>query len=212
LSKIITYMCLPFIYDEALQYPYIALGGVLFAIFYLGVERVLVFKPREVPQLWLDRQTPFLPWTIWVYQSTVPYMLVLYLLAQNTDNLNRLLFAFTTLLITSALFFFFLPTTISRDAYPIPDNIDFLTRLNFEQLRAVDHPVNCVPSMHVSMTLLFTLFFLHEHPGWWPALSIWTLLIIWSTMTTKQHFIIDVMAGAGLGVLVYALFFSGILC
>ncbi len=200
-------MELPLIYHEAYRYWYIVAGGVIFFIFYLTIERILIFRPKKVPELGIDRQIPFWPWTIWIYQATAPFMLLLFLLAQNPTNLNSLIFAYTTLMVGGAFIFFFFPTTVPRDIYPIPTTTDAWTRWNFEKLREVDKPVNCVPSMHVALTLLFTLLFVQEQQHLLPYFSIFGLAIVLSTMTTKQHYFIDVIAGALAGVGVYLLYF-----
>lgn len=200
-------MELPLIYDESWRYGFILLGGLLFSIFYLGVERVLLFPAKEVPQLAIDRAIPFLPWTIWIYQSTVPFMFIIYLLIQNPDTLNRMVYAFCALLLSSAIIFYFFPTTVPRDLYPIPKKTDAWTRWNFEKLREVDKPVNCVPSMHVSMTILFTFLLWQEQQHLLPYFALFGLAIIFSTMTTKQHYAIDVITGAIFGIGSYSIFF-----
>lgn len=200
-------MNLPDLYDPSFKYFYPLAGTLIWTIFYLGVERSLIFTPYKVPQLAIDQFIPFQPWTIWIYQATGPFVLLAYILTTEPSTLNSLLFAFPALVISSAFFFFFFPTTIPRDIYPIPESADRWTKWNFEKLRAVDKPVNCVPSMHVSLTILFAGLFYESKQHYFPYFAAFGLAIIISTTTTKQHYFIDVIAGAIVGILVYALFF-----
>ena len=66
-----------------------------------------------------------------------------------------------------------------------------------------DQSTNCFPSMHVSVAMLTTL---HA----WSSLGAWgllfPLLIALSCISTKQHYLIDLPAGALLGCLAYVVY------
>ncbi len=200
---------LPLIYRRERRLLYLLAGCVLFTVFYLGVSRVLVFEAVEVQQLPIDRLVPFTPWSIWVYLSTFPFLFGLFWVAERPDNLSRLLFGFTALLLTSSAIFWFFPTTIPRTPYAVEATGFSPNALALDFLRLIDKPTNCVPSLHVSASLLFTLFFFNEarYRRYFPMVVLWFLLIVWSTMATKQHYFIDVVAGAGMGLVFYLIFF-----
>ena len=70
-------------------------------------------------------------------------------------------------------------------------------------LYAADTPWNAWPSLHVAHGTLIVLA-LDRH--WWAARRAWAVaawvalgLLVLSTLTTKQHFLFDVLTGAGLG-------------
>jgi membrane-associated phospholipid phosphatase len=66
-----------------------------------------------------------------------------------------------------------------------------------------DAPSNSFPSMHTSVAMLTAMHL-------WPHLGAWTMLfpglIALSCVFTKQHFLIDLPAGAALGWLVFKVF------
>jgi membrane-associated phospholipid phosphatase len=59
----------------------------------------------------------------------------------------------------------------------------------------VDRPVNCVPSLHVANACVCALALQREGSTWHYGAPVWLALIMLSTLTTKQHFVIDVLAG-----------------
>ena len=61
---------------------------------------------------------------------------------------------------------------------------------------SLDGPSNCFPSMHCSVAMLTAL---HLFPHLGTAVFFFPLLIGLSCLFTKQHFLIDVPAGAALG-------------
>ncbi|HTL28968.1 MAG TPA: phosphatase PAP2 family protein [Tepidisphaeraceae bacterium] len=72
----------------------------------------------------------------------------------------------------------------------------------------LDNPLNCLPSLHVSLAVYTVLFVARGISERLRAplttlLSIWSLLIIYSTLATKQHYFADVVAGAILGWLAF---------
>lgn len=64
---------------------------------------------------------------------------------------------------------------------------------------AHDHPDNCFPSLHVSLTVLASLIWAARRPGLTIFLVAWVVLVAPSTLFTKQHVLLDVLAGAVLG-------------
>ncbi len=87
-----------------------------------------------------------------------------------------------------------------------PANIDWAAYPGVAFLKGVDAAGNACPSLHVA-TAVFSAFWLH-----WllPTVGLgrgaqllnacWCIGIAYSTMATKQHVAVDVMAGAALGV------------
>jgi membrane-associated phospholipid phosphatase len=73
--------------------------------------------------------------------------------------------------------------------------------LNF--VRRFDSPSNCFPSMHVSVAML-TAFHAQAQLG--PLVFLFPALIAVSCVYTKQHYLIDLPAGAGLGWMAFCVF------
>ena len=104
------------------------------------------------------------------------------------------LYFVSSLNIIIAFFFLFFPTTYPRPVYPEVANafVAFLMNL----VRTGDTPNNCFPSMHVALTIGATASIRHRGKGFFLFFGTWTLLIILSTLTTKQHYLMDICGGA----------------
>jgi membrane-associated phospholipid phosphatase len=98
----------------------------------------------------------------------------------------------------AAVCFFLCPVIYDRP--PLPTSAHALYRL----IVNMDQPINCIPSLHAGMTVFAMLFahrILAQEPtrvrrtllslGW-----IWTILILYGTLATKQHYFLDLPAGA----------------
>jgi membrane-associated phospholipid phosphatase len=84
-----------------------------------------------------------------------------------------------------------------RDSIDI-NNMHPIFASMFETLWFLDSPYNSWPSLHVSSAGIFTLFAIR----WWKgrpilqwAVGIWWVLMTLSILTTKQHFILDLVTG-----------------
>lgn len=163
--------------------------------------------PQELPFTWVDRAVPFVPETLWLYFSEYVFFTVAYVTARNTRNLNKYVYAFLSLQILSCLIFWVWPTTYPRALFPLPDNIDSVTRYFFLSLRETDTPANCCPSLHVSATFLTAFIFLRDQRRYFPFFITWAVVIALSTMTTKQHYAADVVSGLGFAMIHYWVFF-----
>jgi membrane-associated phospholipid phosphatase len=71
----------------------------------------------------------------------------------------------------------------------------------------MDAPANCLPSLHVSSCFISSLCFWSESRKKAIALSLWSVVVSISTMTTKQHYFIDVWTAALLTAAAYWFFF-----
>ncbi len=147
------------------------------------------------PALWLDAYIPI--WPIW----GVPYLLVFgwwtfgYVWATvclNDENFRN--FSLSGLIIfsiTAATFVLF-PTYVNRPELTGQG-------LDWDLLRFIygnDTIYNALPSMHISTTMWITLHLVRQYPrkGWlfWGIFGIVAL----STLFTRQHYLLDVAAGA----------------
>ncbi|MDR3605815.1 MAG: phosphatase PAP2 family protein [Oligoflexia bacterium] len=184
-------------------------GFLLFSaasVLYLLSNHFPILEPRQLPMWAWDRTIPFLPHTIWIYISEYIYFVLIYCLCRNTVNLNKYLYSFISLQSVSVLIFMLWPTTYPRELYPVPEGLGFWTNLAWTTLRVGDNPGNCCPSLHVSSVLLCGMLFLNEQRRKLPFFLAWGTAIAVSTLTTKQHYIIDVMTGIAMACLFHWIF------
>ncbi len=120
--------------------------------------------------------------------------------------MNRYFYSYLTILFLSFTVFLFYPVTFPRADYPVLGNSISDQALVF--LRTyMDAPANCLPSLHVSSCYISSLCFWPESRKKAIALCLWSTVVAVSTMTTKQHYFVDVWTAAILTAVVYWFFF-----
>jgi hypothetical protein len=182
-----------------------ALGVTLWVwVFFIGYFHVLRHPVHEVTTMpltaidaWIDFEPRALPiyLSLWFYVGIAPGLMW---------SLRELLYygAWTAALCATGLAFFYaLPTTITP--YPV----DTAAYPMFGVLRGIDAAGNACPSMHVAAALFSSLWIARlladvRAPAGLQAMNIvWLALIAWSTIAVRQHVVLDVLAGAALGLL-----------
>ena len=73
----------------------------------------------------------------------------------------------------------------------------------------MDPPYNCFPSLHVAHSFVSALTCLRLHRRLGGVALVAASLVGLSTLFTKQHYVVDVVAGAALAYAAYRLFLSG---
>jgi membrane-associated phospholipid phosphatase len=165
-----------------------------------------LFIPQMLPMTSWDKAIPFLPHTVWIYTSEMFLFFSVYILSKDIVNANKYLYSFLALQIVSVAIFILWPTTYPRELFPLPMTLDPWTTHMFNNLRGIDSPANCLPSLHVSSVYLSSFVYLDEQKKKFPFFFGWATAIALSTLTTKQHYIIDVVAGFGMALLMYLIF------
>ncbi|MDO4796047.1 MAG: phosphatase PAP2 family protein [Brachymonas sp.] len=180
-----------------------AAGTALFmGLFFKAYFHLLHHPARPVfvmPSTALDQAIGFsAPWvlayfSLWLYVS----------LPGALQGSGRALFwhawGFFVLCLAGLLFYYFFPTTFVQPA------VDWSPMPIGRILQTVDQAGNAFPSMHVAAALFAGLWLRRElrrvqAPRCLEVLSAsWCAAIIYSTLATKQHVVLDVMAGAVLG-------------
>ena len=184
---------------------YIA-GALMYAIgyacYYLSNHNTF-FVPRELPFTWIDAHAPFIPASVLIYISEYFYFAFVYILLSEYDNINKYLYSFFFLQVVSCAIFVAFPTIYPRELYPIPvETPDWLASI-WTWLRKQDAATNCLPSLHVSSVYLSAFAFITDKKmkHFW-VFFVWASFIALSTLTTKQHYVMDIITG-----LLFSLFF-----
>jgi membrane-associated phospholipid phosphatase len=173
------------------------------AVLYLTANHIHLFPPQLLPLSWVDQAIPFLPNTVWFYLSEYIFFGCVYALTRDYVNLNKYWYSFVALQLVSVAIFWIWPTTYPRDGFPLTTDLNSWTYYAFSSLRETDTPANCCPSLHVSSVYLSTFIFLDEQKKKFPFFFVWGTLIALSTLTTKQHYLIDVVTGFIMAVIFY---------
>ncbi len=175
--------------------------GKAILIGYLGFSAVYLFagtvhfRPASalVPSP-VDTLIPMVDWTIWIYLSQFVFLFLALWLFDDSRARTHLFYAMLLATVIAAPIFLILPTEIVRE----PPSQDGMTGLLWQGLYLTDPRTNCFPSLHVALAALAAARFVKAGGYWcWLGLS-WAMLLAISTLTTKQHVVIDVLGGAAL--------------
>ena len=163
--------------------------------FYFWCQRHPVGATRQFSTP-LDDRIPFRPGWTWIY-SFLYYPAILYLnwTVTSPAHFTRLATSFFILLAGQMAFFVFFPVETPARWREIGVG-DSLSERFLRFVRRFDAPSNCFPSMHVSVA---TLTAFHASATLGPAVFLFPVLIALSCMYTKQHYLVDLPAGAALG-------------
>jgi len=185
-----------------------AINVTILTPFYLITNHLMSWRGTTVldPTTSLDLAIPFMAWTVVIYLSLFYLFYPLPLLSMPDNKSGRyealiMSQGLIVLFIISNIWFVICPAEVHIRSQAL-ENVDtmhpvFLSM--FEGLWSMDEPYNAWPSLHVSSALLFTLFAIR----WWKgkpvlqwSVGIWWVLMSLSILTTKQHFILDLITGA----------------
>jgi membrane-associated phospholipid phosphatase len=155
-----------------------------------------------LPLTAIDEAIPLLPWTVWIYGSGSKMALLTWLCVPDSKAARRLFFSLTLSAMLCWVFFLAWPTTFPRDLWPLPPG-DTATLVEFRDLREADSPSNCFPSQHVALAWALALCWVDWTRRRWVKVGIvaWAAAVTICTLTTKQHYIVDIPGGmlAGIG-------------
>lgn len=151
----------------------------------------------------LDEQIPFLPWTIAIYDWIYIIIFLPLFTVRDVKLFLAISKGFAFIIFISLTFFLFFPVKIERPEILAPkDFFEWWVYLNYK----IDKPTALFPSMHVSNAIFSGLAVLYWSKKIGVPAFILSILISISTLTVKQHFIADVLAGIFLASLSYYLF------
>jgi membrane-associated phospholipid phosphatase len=184
---------------------HLLLGAILIVggyQFYFWCQRNPLRPAREL-RLPLDDRIPFLPGWVWIYGFFYwPGVLYTSWVLESSREFVYLALSFLGLLAMQMAFFMLIPVstpeswrTINRGRTLSERFLAFVQRL--------DDRSNSFPSMHTSVATL-TALYLQPHLGAWAF--VFPLLIGLSCLFTKQHYLVDLPAGAALGWLAHRVF------
>lgn len=178
-----------------------AVGYVVFCLLYTLTGNLHLRAPVPLAPSPLDVGVPFLAWTVWIYHSQFVFLALTIAVLKREINLSRTLYAMGLASLLAFLIFLIFPTTIPRSV-TLDEGV---TAQAFAALYAMDAATNCLPSLHVALASLAAAGVMAESRRLGALACLWALLITLSTMTTKQHYAVDVVAGLALALICRAL-------
>lgn len=170
--------------------------------FYFWCQRHPLTTPREF-RFTLDERVPFWPRWVWIY-SLLYYPAILYVnwVVDSSRQFVYLAVSFLGLLAMQMACFILFPVETPESWRLINGRRTWSERF-LAVVQGLDARSNSFPSMHTSVAML-TALHLQSHLGIWAYLL--PVLIALSCLFTKQHYAVDLPAGAALGWLAHRVF------
>lgn len=181
--------------------PMVTLFSIIPVYLYIG--HLVQGRILHVPALALDDALPIVPAWSFVYLSLLLAAILPVLVVHQQELVRRTINAFLAIWLFSYVVFLVYPTVTSRpEEYPGEDFAAWGLRVVY----SIDHSYNCFPSLHVAQCFLAALACHRVHRGVGAVALGWAVLVGVSTLYTKQHYVLDAVAGAIMGYVGYAVF------
>ena len=185
----------------------ISVGLVIFQTVLYFLTKIFQTNPHIIGNV-IDTKIPFIkyfiiPYYIWYFMIFfIPY----YLYKKDKNNLIKYIISYSICCLVANIIFSIYPSTVIRPEVKITDFFTLLTWLVY----FIDNPpFNCFPSMHCAVSMLFILSICTSkktNVKFKTTITIISILIMVSTLYTKQHVFIDFISGDIIMSLIYLLF------
>ena len=165
---------------------------------YIWLQHHAYFRTTIVPISAVDRLVPFSSVMVWPYLSIDLQMPVGPFLMYRRADLLRYSGGILLISLVADIIFIFWPTACPRPAGAETTGL-------YGLIVAVDGPSHALPSLHAAFAVysaacgVRAFCELGLHPVWRLALWVWAILILYATLATKQHMLVDIIAGSALG-------------
>jgi membrane-associated phospholipid phosphatase len=183
--------------------PLKAFGTMAFlALFfwaYFFVQRNPLSAPIEMPLTAIDQWVAFTPLAFPVYVSLWVYVCLPPALLSGLRTLRTYCLWIAALCLFCLGIFWLFPSVVP------PSGIDWTQYPALATIKAVDQGGNAFPSLHVASAVFSALWLRRLFRAMAAPLilvrlnDLLCLAILWSTLATRQHVFLDVLAGAMLG-------------
>jgi len=170
---------------------------------YFGIGHAHFARSTELLRTRLDDAIPFWPWTSWFYLPFYAGIFIICMCAFRSRRLyRRALWAVFFVMIVGAACHILIPAEYPRPVLHPP--YDNLSEVFMAWVQRVDRPGNVFPSLHVAQTSMLAFILYRDRPRLGLVAIIMGAILALSTLTTKQHFIADVISGYALAFLARA--------
>ena len=155
-------------------------------------------RPRLNSRLAFDGVVPFVPGLIVVYLSTYVFGLLPFLLISDTRWFMATAAAYAAIALVSSTIHVRYPSQIER--CEIAEDRSFAWWL-ITWFQGLCKPYGNFPSTHVAFcVVVVSTGFALGGPALGGLFLAWAALIAWSTLATRQHYLLDILAGTALGI------------
>lgn len=153
--------------------------------------------------LWtrLDRAMPLVPMAIWPYALYYVLVMMPLFAVRRMRELSEVLSAYLLVTVSAWVVYVLWPV---RMEYPHQVCVGFSCQLVL-RLWAMDMGVNVMPSLHAAHSVLAAAIFWSYRSKVWPLMAAGAAAVSVAAILTRQHYILDIVAGVALALVVWAL-------
>ena len=194
--------------DTILSLPYrlviLALTLLGWLAIYFFVNRLHVEPHRRLDlAMPLDGKIPFVPQLALFYFSTYIFVIQPFIILSDARQFYWMLASFGSITVIASLIHAIVPSKIERNEILVTDG---LSGKLIDLFQKTCKPYGNFPSMHVALSVpVVGANFIAIGATAGSLTLVWAILIAVSTLYTKQHYILDVLAGLVGGMLIYTL-------
>jgi len=185
------------------------IAAAIQSLVYFGIGHLTMSRSTELLRTPLDDAIPFWPWTSWCY---LPFYAAIFIMAisgfRNKFLFNRGLSAVALVMVIGATGHIFIPAEYPRPVLH-PPYAD-LSSAFLAAVQHIDPPGNVFPSLHVAQTSGLAFILTRDRPVLGRVTIVMGALLALSPLTTKQHFIVDVISGYALAFMARAFALRGL--
>jgi membrane-associated phospholipid phosphatase len=168
---------------------------------YIQINR-FTNSSAHVHSIPLDARIPFVPLAIVPYLSfflLMPWTLFSFL-SEREQLYRQMCYSIIIVCLVSYSIYLLYQTTITRPTVTELGFIDSLVSFVYR----IDPPYSCFPSLHSSISTIIAVHWVRSRSRTKYLVLFWSVIIIVSTLMTKQHYLLDVVGGITLGILISA--------
>ncbi len=183
----------------------IAATTTLISLFGLGYFGIASFHPAEAGYSLatrLDDWIPFVPSANYVYAWVYTGALLPLFTVRSDALFERVVRAYVLVFAICSVSFILFPVSAMALRPPLPPLEDpSFVEWSIRLLYALDPPTNLFPSLHVAIAFCAATASWKSNRRYGHFVFPWVLAVSISTLLTKQHYVVDVLVGAVVGVL-----------
>lgn len=176
---------------------------VFCCLIYVIPNRLMGDRPGVALMTSVDTLLPFWPASVLGWIVAVPLFLLPFVVIRQRALLVRAMWGYVICTLTIAAVYFAFPARVARPGIPTQENFFYWSvALTY----ILDNPVTCMPAMTTTLAAFSTLsVWLLSRPMGLVALVL-NFVVGFSSLTLRQHFIADLLAGVLVAFAVYWLF------
>jgi membrane-associated phospholipid phosphatase len=172
--------------------------------FYFVASKIGALQPPTTFHFEIDARMPMMTAFAPIYITIYWFFIFPALYGQGRDHFWPLAKAYGTLMLVCTAVFVAYPVEFPRDPLVVRTLGDWALQI----VHGADPPINCFPSSHCAVATLSALALRDVHPpAYLPGVAL-ALGICIATVLTKQHYLVDTLAGIALGGGAYFQFFK----